>query len=255
MTPYVFEFNAKIYLMVKAPEKNVLFPYKLLGTTLAKYIRREIEHYELRIFSFMNKQSRFLAFKSLVISFLCFSAFSSTFASTENKQIQSLVINNLQRKLKIDLANETVSVKLNTLKEYTISKNQIGLKGSGFCFISSENNHLPMTFDVKVNSSNLRVIEVKYDFAEFTNASDFPLSSNKEILMKELMGRISQDYKTENIVLAIDEMEDVSNITNLKEFTGIGEVRIGTLVWNKIKFDVVFDNVTNKASKVVYKVE
>jgi hypothetical protein len=35
MTPYVFEFNAKIYLMFKAPEKNVLFPYKLLGTTLA----------------------------------------------------------------------------------------------------------------------------------------------------------------------------------------------------------------------------
>ena len=206
-------------------------------------------------FNIMNKHSRLLAFRSLIISFICISAFSSASASTNKKQIHSLVINNLQKKLKTDLANETVSVKLSNIEEYKVSKNQIGLKGSGFCLISSENNHLPMTFDVKVNSSNFRVIEVKYDFAEFTNASDFPLSSNKEILMKELMGRISQDYKTENIVLAIDEMEDVSNITNQKEFTGIGEVRIGTLVWNKIKFDVVLDAQTQKASKIIYKVE
>jgi serine/threonine protein kinase len=203
----------------------------------------------------MNKQSRIFALRSLVVSLICFTAFSSAFAAADQKQIQSVVINNLQKKLKTDLANETVSVKLNTVEEYKISKNQIGLKGSGFCLITSENNRLPMTFDVKVNPNNLSVTEIRYDFAELTEASEYAPSSNEEFLMKELMGKISRDYKTDNIVISIDGMEDVSKVTNRKEFTGVGEVRIGTLVWNKIKFDVVFDGATNKAAKVVYKIE
>ena len=203
----------------------------------------------------MNKHSRLLAFRSLLITFICFSAFSSVFASADKQQIQSLVVSNLQKKLKTDLANEAVSVKLNTLEEYKISKNKIGLKGNGFCLMCGENDSLPMTFDVKVNSKNFSVVEVQYDFAELTAASEYAPSSDEEILMKELMGKISRDYKTENVVIAIDGMENVSNVTNQKEFTGIGEVRIGTLVWNKIKFDVVVDKATNKATKVVYKVE
>lgn len=203
----------------------------------------------------MNKHARFLAFRSLVITFICFSAFSSASASTVNKQIESLVVENLQKKLKTDLADETVSVKLNTVEEYKISKNQIGLKGQGFCLITGENDQLPMTFDVKVNSNNLSVIEVQYDFAELVNASENAPTSNEDVLIKELMSKISQDYKTKNIVIAIDGMENVSNVTNRKQFTGVGEVRIGSLVWNKIKFDVVVDDATNKATKIVYKVE
>lgn len=203
----------------------------------------------------MNRHSQLTAFKSLVITFICFSAFSNVFAAIDNKQIKSLVVNNLQKKLKVDLADEKVAVKLNSVEQYTISKNQIGLKGNGFCLTTTESNELPMTFDIKVDSSNLSVTDIRYDFAEFTAATESAPSSNEEILMKELMGKISQDYKTENVVIAIDGMEDISKLTNQKQFTGIGEVRIGTLVWNKIKFDVVFDNETSKATKIVYKVE
>lgn len=203
----------------------------------------------------MNKHSRLFAFRSLIVSLICFTAFSTAFASTDQKQIQSLVINNLQKKLKTDLANQTVSVKLNTVEEYKISKNQIGLKGNGFCVITSENNRLPMTFDVKVNPNNLSVTEIRYDFAELTEASEYAPSSSEEFLSKELMSKISRDYKTQNIVISIDGIEDVSNVTNRKEFTGVGEVRIGTLVWNKIKFDVVLDDATKKATKIIYKIE
>ena len=202
----------------------------------------------------MNKHSRFLILRSLIISLICFTAFSSAFASAD-KRIQLVVISNLQKKLKTDLANENVSVKLNAVEEYKISKNQIGLKGNGFCVMTGENNQLPMTFDVKVNPDNLRVSDIRYDFAELTDASESAPSPNEEVLMKELMGKISQDYKTQNIVISIDGVENVSDLTNQKEFTGVGEARIGTLVWNKIKFDVVFDDVNNKATKVIYKVE
>ncbi len=129
------------------------------------------------------------------------------------------------------------------------------MKGNGFCVLKGENNQLPMRFDVKVNPDNLSVSEINYDFAELTDASEYAPSFNEEVLMKELVGKISQDYKTQNVVIAIDGVENVSNVTNQKEFTGIGEVRIGTLVWNKIKFDVVFADASNAATKVIYKVE
>lgn len=203
----------------------------------------------------MNKQSRLLIFRSLLVTFICFSAFSSALASASKEEIKSLVITKLENKLKTDLANESVSVKLSNLTEYKASKNQIGLKGDGFCVMTSENNELPMTFDVKLNSNNLSVADIKYDFAELTAASEYAPASNEEMLTKELMNQISQDYKTKNIVIAIDGIEDVSGVTNKKEFTGVGEVRIGSLVWNKIKFDVVFDDVKKTATKVVYKVE
>ena len=70
----------------------------------------------------MNKQSRFLVFRSLLVAFICFSAFSSAFASASREEIKSLIITNLENKLKTDLANESVSVKLGNLKEYKISK-------------------------------------------------------------------------------------------------------------------------------------
>ncbi len=243
----VFEFDAEIRLTSKMRRKLSVFRINHLAQRLLKSVGRR--------FNIMNKHSRLFAFRSLVISLLCFTAFSSTFASTDQKQIQSLVIKNLQKKLKTDLANENVSVKLNTVEEYKISKNQIGLKGNGFCLITSENNRLPMTFDVKFNPNNLSVTEIRYDFPELTATSENAPSSSEEFLTKELMGKISRDYKTQNIVIAIDGIEDVSGVTNRKEFTGVGEIRIGTLVWNKIKFDVVFDDANNKATKVVYKIE
>lgn len=206
-------------------------------------------------FNIMNKHSRLLAFRSLIISLICISAFSSASASINKEQIHSLVINNLQKKLKTDLANETVSVKLSNIEEYKVSKNQIGLKGSGFCVITSENNRLSMTFDVKLNSNNLSVAEIRYDFAELTEASEYAPSSDEEFLMKELMNKISRDFKTKNIVIAIDGMENVSNISNQKKFTGVGEVRVGSLVWNKLNFDVVFDTANNTATSVAYKIE
>lgn len=237
----------KLALLSKSAAKNIVFQGESNGTTLAKDVDGR--------FNIMNKQSRLLAFKSLVISFICLSAFSSAFASINKEEIQSLVVNNLENKLRTDLANESVSVKLNNLKEYKISKTRIGLKGDGFCVVTSENNQLPMTFDVKLNSNNLSVADIRYDFAELTAEPEFAPTSNEEVLTKELMSQISRDYKTKNIVIAIDGVEDVSTVVNKKEFTGVGEVRIGSLIWNKIKFDVAFDNAKGSATKVVYKVE
>jgi len=188
--------------------------------------------------------------KTFLIFAFCLLSLTNTFASEKN---YSLVTENLSKKLQNDLANDNVTVKLNNVAEYKISKNEIELKGDATCTLNENDAQLPIQFEVKVNPLNQSVIDVKYDFVEAV--AGYNSANNEEVLMKELMKEISRDYKTENIVIAIDAVETVGNTINEKKFLGVGEVRIGDMVWNKIKFDVVLNAQTQKASKIIYKVE
>lgn len=200
----------------------------------------------------MNKQIRFIRFNGLIIATVCLFAFTSAFASVGEKN-NSLIVKNLSKKLQNDLALKSVTVQLKNVEEYRISKSEIGFKGDAVCILEDKNNQLPITFDAKLDAANQSLTDIVYDFVE--PVSEFAPSSNEEILMKELMKKISKDYKTDNIVIAVDGVENVSNVNNEKEFTGIGEVRIGDLVWNKVKFDVVLDVKNKLATKVIYQLE
>ncbi len=83
---------------------------------------------------------------------------------------------------------------------------------------------------------------------------DVSISNDEEILMKELMKRISRDYKTTNITIAIDDVQIEKISAGKAEFIGKGEVKIGELVWNTINFDVVLDE-NKKPSKIVYEIK
>lgn len=200
----------------------------------------------------MNKQNNLFSFKGLLLVAFCLFAFSSVFASATSEKRYRLVTKNLSQKLQSDLGNSNVKVNLTKVEEYKISENEIGLAGNGNCVLADD-NQIPIRFEVKLNTVNQSVFDVVYDFVE-TSAAYAPTSS-EDVLIKELMKRIKNDYKTENIVIAIDEVENVGNINNGEKFLGVGEVRIGDLVWNKIKFDVTLDAETKKANKVVYKIE
>lgn len=198
----------------------------------------------------MFKQLNRFGCKSFLILMLCLVFTSHTFASS--KKNQEWVAQNLSRKLQSDLANDNVTVKLNNVREYKISGSEIGLKGDATCILPDQNEQLPIEFELRLDSVSQNVLDVRYDFIEKKSA--YAPSSTEEVLMKELMSKISRDYKTENIVIAIDAFENVG-IAGEKKFLGIGEVRIGDMVWNKIKFDVALDSKSKKASKIVYKME
>jgi hypothetical protein len=197
----------------------------------------------------MNGHTKFFQYKSFLIIALCLVFSATVFAAGEKNH--QLVAQNLSKKLQNDLANENVTVKLKKVEEYKVSKSEIGLSGDAVCVLTGENNQLPIRFDVKVKTADQSVSEVKYDFVE----ASYNPTANEEILTKELMTRISRDYKTENIVIAIDSVENIEAAAGEKKFLGSGEVRVGDLVWNRIKFDVVLDAETQKASKIVYKIE
>ena len=69
--------------------------------------------------------------------------------------------------------------------------------------------------------------------------------------MKNLLQKIAADYKTENVVIAIDGFDTENTAGNHKEFKGLAEIRVGEVEWKRIDFNIVLND-ENKASKVEY---
>ena len=79
---------------------------------------------------------------------------------------------------------------------------------------------MPIRFDVKLNAEKQTISDIEYEFVKSESAPDFSPTSTEEVLMKELMKQIGKDYKTDNIVIAIDGFEDFLKSTikkNLQE--------------------------------------
>lgn len=195
------------------------------------------------------KREYFVVSSFLILAFSLFSV-SNSLAATSAKNYQ-LVALELSQKVKADLSDKSAVVQLNKIEEYKISQNEIGLSGDAVC-VTGE-TEMPLQFDIRISTPKQIVSEINYNFVE--DAANYAPTSDEEFLMKELMTKISRDYKTTNIVIAIDNFENVGVIDSEKKLLGVGEVRIGDMVWNNIKFDVSLDAATNKATKVSYKVE
>lgn len=204
----------------------------------------------------MNKQIGFFGFKGFVVGIICLLAFSNVFAasSASDQLTYSLLVSHLNARLKTDLSENNVSVKLSNVKQHKISKSEVEIKGDGLCLLTAENNQLPIRFEAKINVAQNKVSDINYDFVETENAPEYVPTSNDEVLMKELMKQIGKDYDTDNIVIALDGVENNLTLSREKEFTGIGEVRIGDFQWNKFDFDIVLD-ANGKTTKVTYDVK
>ena len=54
--------------------------------------------------------------------------------------------------------------------------------------------------------------------------------------MREIMEKIHNDYKTTQIVIAIDDFQQIDQQNNV--YKGSGEVRVGGMMWKQIDFKV-----------------
>ena len=162
----------------------------------------------------------------------------------------SLIANGLSEKLKVDLAENNLKIKFGEVEEIRIANNLVEIKGKAFCLLPTENTQLPINFEAKVNPVRKIVADVQYVFVE----SDYAPSADEEILMRELMKQISRDYKTDQITIAIDGFDAALGTDNQRQLKGLGEIKIGEVEWNKIKFDVVL-NADKKATKITYDIK
>jgi hypothetical protein len=183
---------------------------------------------------------------------------TSAKALLNTEETYSIAARGLTRKMETDLVLSNIKVKFIKVERYEISKSQIGLRGEGACQLSAEDNALPIHFDVKINAAVRNVVEVAYNFveAEETNEADSTaLSENETFVTRQLMEKIKADYKTENIVVAIDFLNDRNSDDGAKTFTGAGEVRVGDLIWKKISFEIVAGSESQNGAAVKYKIQ
>lgn len=166
---------------------------------------------------------------------------------------KTMIAQKLTEKLRVDLSDQTVSVKLRDIKNSQIAENQINFNGDALAVVKDDQTQLPFHFEAQVNPANEDVEDVSYRFVE--DVSEFANAFAEDYLMKELMAKIGRDYKTTNIVLSIDGFETVKLPTQQTKYQGIGEVRIGDFEWSKIKFDVVLDSQDRTATKILYEIQ
>lgn len=162
----------------------------------------------------------------------------------------SIIVQTLTKKLKADLAQEKVAVKLGNLEQTSVSNNTVKLQGKATCILAVEKTQLPIMFEAKVNLVRESVEDITYQFLE----SEYAPTSEEEVLMQELMKQISRDYKTQEIVISIDNFEASEGAPHKTQYKGFGEVRIGAFQWSKINFDVTLC-ADNLPAKVLYQIK
>jgi dipeptidyl aminopeptidase/acylaminoacyl peptidase len=208
----------------------------------------------------MKNQYGFRKLNILILSLMAFAVFSVQAkpndrinASLKIDQYRNAIVQKLTDKLRVDLSDNNVEVKLNDLQNSEISKSRIDFDGKALAVVKTDKTELPFQFNAKVNLTNQSVEDINYTFIEA--APEFEPSTVEGSLMKELMMQISKDYKTTNIVIAIDNFDAAKLTSNETKYEGFGEVRIGDFEWRKVKFNVVFDSQNQTATKILYDVQ
>jgi hypothetical protein len=207
----------------------------------------------------MKGLNKFFALRNFILAFTIFFSSVAAFAGDLDvaaakgisEQTISAITGNLSKKLQTDLADNSVKVKINDIEKQQLSKTVHDFKGTAVAVVENDNNQLPIRFEVKLNPRTQSVSEVNYTFVE--ENSDFAPTSTEEILMQEIMKKVSVDYKTDSVVIAIDGFETIQ-FGDQKMFKGNGEIKIGEVEWSKISFDVVLGS-DNKPAKIKYDIK
>jgi hypothetical protein len=174
-------------------------------------------------------------------------------ANVKIDRYKTAIVQKLTEKLRVDLADQTVEVKLNNVRDNEISKNQLDFDGKALAVVRNDKTELPFQFTAQVNLAKQSIESVEYKFVEAE--AEFAPSAAEDSLMKGLMTQISKDYSTTNIVISIDGFDAAKASANQTKYEGTGEVRIGDFEWRKIKFNVVLDSQSQTATKILYDVQ
>ena len=178
--------------------------------------------------------------------------------SVKADRYKSAITQKLTEKLRVDLSDQTVQVKLNDVRDNAISNSEAAFDGKALAVVTKDKTALPFQFTAKVNLNNQQIEDVSYQFVEAETVEDvsvFAPSIVENNLMQGLMTKISKDFDTTNIVISIDGFETAQLTSVETKYEGVGEVRIGDLEWRKIKFNVVLDTQAKTATRVVYEVQ
>jgi hypothetical protein len=188
----------------------------------------------------------------IILALLCACVMQAD-ASVRTDRYKTAIVQKLTEKLRADLSDNSVQVKLNDVRDNEISKSRVDFDGKALAVVIDDKTELPFQFTATVNPGNQNIEDISYQFVEAN--SEFAPSATEDNLMKGLMTQISKDYNTTNIVMAIDGFDAAQLTPGETKYEGIGEVRIGDFEWRKIKFNVVLDSQSQTATRILYTVQ
>jgi hypothetical protein len=213
----------------------------------------------------MKKITNLLIIKSLLLvlflSFTNASAMDETDVNTPKAVITksySVAVKHLTTELQTAFNDKTVSFKLTNLRQDKLNQKAFQVEGEGLAIFKSQKENLPLHFSFSTDANGLKVSNLNYEFLEADVASADVKSNDapdkvESTLMREIMKQIHNDYKTTNIVIAIDDFQKIDSQNNVYE--GSGEVRVGDMIWKQIDFKVKLDEKNENAKDVNYKSE
>lgn len=213
----------------------------------------------------MKKITNLLLIKSLLlilfVSFTNVSAWSGTNDTNPKAMAEkgySVAVKRLTAELQHTFNDKTVSFKLTNLRNDKVNKEVIKVEGEGLAVFNTKTDNLPLHFSFSTDAKGQTVENLDYQFLEAdvsvadSNTIDAP-DKVESTLMREIMKQIHKDYKTTEIVIAIDDFQKVDPKRNV--YQGSGEVRVGSMIWKQIEFNVKLDDKNEEAKDVDYKIE
>lgn len=164
-------------------------------------------------------------------------------AAVTAKKINA-VTKSLSAQMKVEMADNTATVEIVRADEMEITKTKQILFGEALLNSKTRDKKVPIYFEAIVDDTKNNVTMIDYTFVEGEN------QINVDFLQKLVIKKLGNDFKTKEIALAISNISQVKDIHSMEKFRGIGEVRIGSLVWKRIKFEIKFDETSEN---VIYK--
>lgn len=188
--------------------------------------------------------------------FMLFFASSAAEANTTAERTRNLAAKALSEKVRADLSNPNASVVFEEINQYQISNSQIGLKGSGICLLKTDAERLPISFNVKMNVKDFSVADIEYNFVNNASSSveTMATAAVEEAVTLSLLKSLAAEYKTDNVVIALDGLNRQKDSAGENSLSGTGEARIGDFQWRKISVEAQLDD-KGIIKRVAYKIQ
>jgi hypothetical protein len=161
-----------------------------------------------------------------------------------NYSKQRMISDGLTDRIKKDLSVKKLTVGIIRASDLEISNGKQALFGDAYYVANNERT--PIYFEIIINTLSNKVSSVDYTFVE--NDSE----TSEIYLQKLIIKKLGNDYQTKNIVISIDNIEKSDRLGNIEKYRGTGEVRIGSLVLKKIKFEI---NLDSDSERILYKLD
>lgn len=187
----------------------------------------------------MNKFNKMNFWLAAIISVFLFTGFASAKVTYAK---YGMIADGLTDQIRKDLSAKDLTVEITRASDLEISNGKQALFGDAYYVLKNERT--PIYFEVVINTVKNKVASVDYTFVE--NESRV----SESFLQKLIIKKLGTDYKTKEIMISIDNLKKIDQTNGIEKYRGTGEVRIGSFVMNKIKFEV---SLNGESEQIIYK--